>query len=253
MKWPCNRLNCWLGNLTLGIKLAEHLYTLLWQPPVLYHFRSGRGELFIGMEKPGRRIGAHVVRDEDGMADVRPKSVLVGSQGTTCSICSWLCVTQAAVNSALLSAIYPLGQEIPLSEEENKRDKTGKKNLCFISFLDEDWNVLKGCESFPCGVQGRLGLWSLTRVAACSWKLWGSCLEEMTFPRQQWGLRSLSEWITCVHISVGTPAAGENSWFLSAFFWVWQKISPSSLSPWALLSFLPISQAALSWTAPSSI
>lgn len=71
------------------------------------------------MEKPGRRIEADVVRDVEEMADVRPKFVLVGSQSTTCSICSWLHVTQAAMNSILLSGIYPLGQEIPLSVESN--------------------------------------------------------------------------------------------------------------------------------------
>lgn len=127
MKWPCNRQNCWLGDLALGRKMAKHLYTSLWQSPVFCHFRNEGGELVTGMVKPGRRIEAHVVRDEDGMADVRPRFVLVGSQGTTCSICSWLHVTQAAVNSILLSGIHPLGQEIPLSGEENKRDKTGEK------------------------------------------------------------------------------------------------------------------------------
>lgn len=71
------------------------------------------------MEKAGRRVEADVVSDEEEMADVRPQFVLVGSWDTTCSICSWLHVAQAAANSVFLSGIHPLGQEIPLSAEEN--------------------------------------------------------------------------------------------------------------------------------------
>lgn len=88
------------------------------------------------------------------MADVRPKFVLVESQGTTCSICSCLPLTQAAMNSLFLSSIYPLGQEIPLLAEKNKRDKNGeKKKKIFVLCVDEEWNVLKGCEGFPYGEQ----------------------------------------------------------------------------------------------------
>lgn len=149
------------------------------------------------------------------MADVRPKFVLVESQGTTCSICSCLPLTQAAMNSLFLSSIYPLGQEIPLLAEENKRDKNGgeKKKSLFCVWM-RNRMCWRDVRVFLMVSSEGLGLWSLPRAAACSWKLWGCCLEEMTFPRQQWVLQSLSK---CVHISVGMPAAGQNFWFLSAF------------------------------------
>lgn len=140
MKWLCRRQNCWLGNLALGIKLAKHLYTLLWQSPWLCHFRNRKEESVIGMEKPGRRIEGDVVRDEEEMADARPKFVLVRSQGTTCSICSWQHVTQGAVNSIIKWNLPSRAGNPLLSRgEQLKRQDWGKKRCYKLSKNCQRW------------------------------------------------------------------------------------------------------------------
>lgn len=197
---------------------------------------AGEGNLSLGWRSQEGGLEHMLSEMRMGMADVRPKFVLVGSQGTTCSICSWLPVTQAAMNSVLLSAIYPLGQEIPFSGEQNERDKTGgkkKRYLCFTLAWMRNEACWRDTRVFLVVCSESWGYDPSQKQQQCSWKLWGSCSGEMTFPRQQWVPRSLSECITCVHIPCLLQGKPVSIHFQqeSSVFDKKKKNSPSSLSP----------------------
>lgn len=152
---------------------------------------AGEGNLSLGWRSQEGGLEHMLSEMRMGMADVRPKFVLVGSQGTTCSICSWLPVTQAAMNSVLLSAICPLGQEIPLSGEQNERDKTGGKKRDIFVLPLPGWGMKRagGIREFSLWCAVKVGVMiphksSSNAAESCGDRAWGRwpSLDSSEFP-----------------------------------------------------------------------
>lgn len=144
----------------------------------------------------------------------------------------------------------------PLRRGEWKGQDWEKKDLCFTCSLDEEWSVLEGCESFPCGCA--VEVWVMIPHKSSS-NAAESCGDHAGGRWPSLDSSELSRVCQNVsHVYISLPAAGEN-WFLSVFSKSLLCLTKKKFSNkvayllWTLLSFLPFFQAALSWTKPSSI